>query len=253
MSIKTIPLAKLLLGLLLVIVESLFLQSVATAELPAEDSKSPDQFVHDGVLISLNEPSLAIKVANKFEYVGRHSFVIRDVAAGERFIYVLSTDKLVEKLFMVQIEGFFPHLDNYYRYDLTESPMVAGYPFRSNGYAFNVADSIAANPGGESDETFQFLRSNGYLLPENFMMWRSLTVVDDNRKKEIILFYLEDMEPSGLKLADLHSDDTATIAWIEFQKGLEIRGNSSFRLTRLNDLNQPDSAAWMPIPNQFAN
>ena len=57
----------------------------------AADTNSTHQFVEGGVLISLQEPSLAIDVDDAFTFVGRHPFTIRDIAAGERFVLCNST------------------------------------------------------------------------------------------------------------------------------------------------------------------
>jgi hypothetical protein len=205
----------------------------------------------DGVLISREDPSLAIKVANEFEFVGRHPFTIRDVAAGERFVFVQAEDHRVEKLFMVQFEGFLPGVNDFYRYDLAGNPMVANYPFRSNGYAFNIVESITANPKSESAATYPFLKSKGFSVPDELMMWRSLTVADKARNKEMIIFYLEDVKSTGLTLADLYVDDSATDVWINIQKDLEIRANDSFQLSELDDSSNPIISEWSSIPNQF--
>ena len=229
----------------------LSLQWSATAVLHAADANNEHQFVRDGVLISLKEPSLAIEVKDSFTFVGRHPFTIRDVAAGERFIFVDAEGDIIQRLFIVQFEGFLPGVDNFYRYDLSESPVVADYPFRSNGYAFDIVEAIAANPRAESAATYPFLKSKGYVVPENWMMWRSLTIADLARKKEIIAFYVENVDSTGLTLADLYKEDKATDAWINIQKDLEVRANGSFRLTELNEDGEPVTSAWSSIPNRF--
>lgn len=215
------------------------------------DTNSAHQFVQDGVLISLHEPSLAIDVDNAFTFVGRHSFTIRDIAAGERFVFVDATNDIIERLFIVQFEGFLPGVDDFYRYDLTGSPVVANYPFRSNGYAVDIVEAITANPKGESAATYPFLESKGYSVPAHWMMWRSLTVTDQARNKEIIIFYVENVDATGLTLADLYKDDSATAEWISIQKDLEIRANSSFRLTEVNEKGKPLTSGWSSIPNLF--
>jgi len=217
----------------------------------AAEPKNLNQFMTDGVLISREDPSLAIDVADEFEYVGRHLFTIRDVAAGERFIFVQAEDHKVQKLLMVQFEGFLPGVDDFYRYDLAGKPMVANYPFRSNGYAFNIVESISANPKSESAATYPFLESKGFSVPDELMMWRSLTVADKARNKEMIIFYLEDVKSTGLTLADLYVDDSATDEWINIQKDLEKRANDAFQLTELDDSGNPIQSRWSSIPNQF--
>jgi hypothetical protein len=217
----------------------------------ASEPNDMNRFMSEGVLISREDPSLAIDVADEFEFVGRHPFTIRDVAAGERFVFVQAEDHQVKKLFMVQFEGFLPGIDNFYRYDLSGKPVVANYPFRSNGYAFNIVKDIIANPKSESAATYPFLESNGYSVPDELMMWRSLTVADEARNKEMIIFYIEDVKSAGLALADFYVDDTETDMWINIQRDLELRANDAFRITELDDSSRPVQSGWSSIPNQF--
>lgn len=217
----------------------------------ASEASDMNQFMTDGVLISREDPSLAIDVADEFEFVGRHPFTIRDVAAGERFVFVQAEDHQVQKLLMVQFEGFLPGIDNFYRYDLSTMPVVANYPFRSNGYAFNIVEDMIANPKSESAATYPFLESKGYSVPNELMMWRSLTVADDARSKEMIIFYIEDVKSAGLTLADLYVDDAETDVWIKIQKDLEFRANDAFRITELDDSSRPVQSEWSSIPNRF--
>ena len=217
----------------------------------ASEPNNMNQFMAGGVLISREEPSLAIDVADEFEFVGHHPFRIRDVAAGERFVFIQAEDHQVQKLLIVQFEGFLPGVDNFYRYDLAGMPVVANYPFRSNGYAFNIVESIAANPKSESAATYPFLESKGFSIPDELMMWRSLTVADEARNKEMLIFYLEDIKSTGLTLADFYVDDSETDVWINIQKDLEIRANDTFQLTELDDSSNPIQSGWSSIPNHF--
>lgn len=214
----------------------------------AAGAENAQQYFKDGVLISLQDPSLAIDVDDSFTFVGRHPFTIRDVAAGERFIFVDTDDNLIQRLFIVQFEGFLPGVDDFYRYDLTGSPVVADYPFRSNGYAFDILEAIAANPKSESAATYPYLESRGYLVPRYWMQWRSLTVADQARSKEMILFYVENVDATGLSLTDFYQEDAATAEWTDVQKELEVRANDSFRLTGLDENGDPITSAWSSIP-----
>jgi hypothetical protein len=149
----------------------------------ADDPVSSDRFMQDGVLVSLSDPSLAIKVDESFKFVGRHSFSIRDVAAGERFVFVDTQDqRLINRTLIVQFEGFLPGVDNFYRYDLTGAPVIAGYPFLSSGYAYNIIKAIAENPRSESAATYPFLESKGYAIPDGsaFVGDRSMTSASSN-------------------------------------------------------------------------
>jgi hypothetical protein len=152
---------------------------------------------------------------------------------------------------MIQFEGFLPGVDEFYRYNLAGKPVVANYPFRSNGYAFNIVESINANPKSESAATYPFLESQGFSVPDELMMWRSLTVADKARNKEMIIFYIEDVKSTGLTIADFYVDDFETELWVNIQKDLEIRANDAFQLTELDDSSNPIHSGWSSIPNQF--
>ncbi len=218
--------------------------------LALDESRPGNRFVKDGVLISLERPALAIDPADDFTFVGRHRFTIRDVAAGERFVFVEASGETVKRLFLVQFEAFLPGTDNYYRYDLGRSPIVAGYPFRSNGFAFDLSEARATDPGDEAATTATFLEDRGYVLPDQWMMWRSLTVTDPARKSEVILFYVENVAAAGLMLDDLYANGTDTEVWTELQVALERRANQSFVLTALGADNEPIDGGWTSIPNR---
>jgi hypothetical protein len=209
------------------------------------------RYMKDGVLISVDEPTLAIAVDDSFTFVGRHPITIGAVAAGERFVFIDAAGDIGRRFFVVQFEGFLPGVDDYYRYDLSGNPVVANYAFRSNGYAFDMSKEMEANPTKESASTHAFLRSKGFSVPDQWMMWRSLTVADEAKKKEVILFYVEDVESIGLTLDSLYQDDSATQEWINVQEELEVRANSSFRLAELNEGDQPIASTWSSIPNNF--
>lgn len=222
--------------------------ALGSVALVASEESRELRSVVDRVLISLENPRLAIRPAAEFEFVGRHPFRIRDVAAGERFVFVDAADKRVERLLLVQFEAFLPGIDNYFRYDLSKSPIVASYPFRSNGFAFDLTESRRRDPRNESSLTAVFLEERGYALPDQWMMWRSLTVPDPERRSEIIIFYVEDVASAGLTLHDLYQDDRDTEAWRSIQAELKQRASDAFLLTTLDALGAPKAAAWSAIP-----
>lgn len=206
------------------------------------------RYVENNILISKSDPALAIAVDGSFTFLGRHAIRIRDVAAGERLVYVDELNGRVSRLFIVQFEGFLPGIDDEYRYDLSQSPVVAGYPFRSNGFAFDLIESVAENPTNESADTKRFLEDQGLVAPRQWMMWRSLTVTDEAKRNEMIIFYVEDPASIDMSLSDLYRDGTSTDTWRELQRSLEQRANQSFELTGLSVEGLPETSKWTRIP-----
>ncbi len=220
---------------------------------PIDAGQAPvpaNRSVSRNVIISESNPSLAIEVDQSFTYLGRHPIIIRDVAAGERLVFADMSGTSANRLFIVQFEGFLPGIDDEYRYNLSNSPIVAGYPFRSNAYSFDLAQSVAANPGGESASTKKFLKTKGLTAPNQWMMWRSLTVASADKQNEMIVFYVEDAAAHNMAMEDIYDPvtDRDTPAWKAMQVGLEQRANASFQLTRLDGNKRPMRIRWQRLP-----
>lgn len=209
-------------------------------------STAPSVDAQRNIVTSSRDPALSIKVDLSLDYLGRHTIKIRDVASGERLIFADVQGGKAERLFILQFEGFNEGIDDAYRYDLSTSPEVAGYPWRSNAYAFNMADSIKNNPTAESASTAAFLEAQDIAYPEDWMMWRSLTVTTEDRRNELILFYIEDLAAAGASLNDLYDENgDSTEYWRGLMPDLEYRANTSFMLS------EPDQANWQTIPRYF--
>lgn len=205
------------------------------------------------VLVAKAHPALALKPAAHFRYLGRHPIKIRDVAIGERFVYGKITPDGIEKLLIVQLEAFTASNDHTYNYNLTKSPLVAGYRWRSNAYAFDLPLTRQNNPGNESSDTAQFLEKLDLAPPANWLMWRSLSVTDPNRRSEMIIFYVEFGKDHSVNLENIYVDDESTPKWRAMMPGLEKRANAAFSLTTLDKNGKPEHANWRHIPRIFAD
>ena len=218
----------------------------------ARPTASADQARHvtENVLISPGLPPLAIRVDPAFSYLGVHPIRIRDVAGGERHVFVDAEGGKAKRLVVMQFEGFLRGVDGQYRYDLSSSPVVAGFPFRSNGFAFDMDQSLRENPSGEAAATHAFLTARGLEVPRHWMMWRSLTVADPERRHELIIFYVEDAQSHDLTIDDLYQGDQETEAWSRLQRQLETAANQSFELAPLDDDGKPRRGSWASIPTR---
>lgn len=225
-----------------------FLATLHGSPLKANDAAAEANRTKETMIVSPDSPALAIRLADDaLHMIGRHSISIDDKAAGERIVYGETEGDEVKRLFIVQFEAFHADNDETYNYDLTKSPEVAGYRWRSNAYAFDMVASRSEKPAGEAAGTAALLEKNEYTVPQDWLMWRSLTITDDSRKGEVILFYIEFGRDHGMTLTDIYAGDDETPAWQEFQKGLESRANAAFELAPVLD-GIPNTDVWAHIP-----
>lgn len=235
-------------------IASLFLSAVFSFSVTSADQTG--RFVEGNVVISEANPRLAIKVDSSFSYLGKHSIKIRDVAAGERIVFAQMDDATIEKMLILQFEGFLPSMPNEtYRYDFSGKPLVAGYPFRSNAFAFDLPKARSENPGNESADTATFLEIRGLTPPKTWMMWRSLTVELPERRDELIIFYVENGDLQRIDIDDIYDPETdqSKDFWRQFMVGLEARANASFKLTTMDGKAGQLGGVWQTVPKLLSD
>lgn len=191
-----------------------------------------DPEVHRGVegrtLTSTALPAITVRVSSEFTYAGRVEFQLGDEAAGERYIFVDAPEGKVRKLFIFQFEGFLEGSDNVYRYDFSRAMELKGHRFRHNTYAFSNAVEEREHPQAEAALTVKLLREKGLRYEDEWMMSRFVTVPDEARRHELILFYVENVSASGHRLAEFIEGDRETDIWKEISGRLKRRSLSSF-------------------------
>lgn len=218
--------------------------------IPTQGSEDTD--VSENIVISKSKPAIAIKVTNEIPFLGRHAIRIRNIAAGERLVFADLDGNSVKRMVILQFEGFLPTVSEAaYHYNFKGRPVVAGYPFRSNPYSFDLHVTREENPGSESSDTAAFLESLGIVPPKTWMMWRSLTAELPERRDELIIFYVENGDSMGVAISDIYdpTTDQSTAFWREFMVGLEQRANASFQLAIPGESKDMEMLQWQRIPN----
>jgi hypothetical protein len=210
-----------------------------------ENAKS-DRFVEGNKLVSKVLPKTEIDVASEFQFVGKIDFVIKalseeydeslrgkPVAEGERFVFASfesHDSKEIKKLFIVQFEGFYEKLDLTYNYDLSNGMQIGDFKYRYNTWFYNSAENINQNPEGESAKTQQLLNQKGLKTKDEVLMSRFVTVVDEARKYEMIIYYLEFAEDHNFNLVDFEAGNYEKNFIDSFENQLVARSLESFKI-----------------------
>jgi hypothetical protein len=187
---------------------------------------SPSRIVDQQSVISSALPRARIEVAPAFRYLGRVPFTIRDVAAGERLIFADTEATSIRRMFVLQFEGYLPDVDQTYRYDFSNAEEIGGLRWRSNAFAYSVPLPDASAIAGEAGVMHDWLRTSGYTTPPVQLMYRFLTLGDERRRDELILFYLEGTDDQSW-VADMNGE---TPRWRARAAQLEKDARQSFRV-----------------------
>ena len=196
------------------------------AQLPRQVSKQ--------VLTSATMPAVRLEVDKNFKYVGSQSFVLYDVANAEQHFFV-DADKegRVKRFYWIQFEGYLPTNTHTYRYKANKVVNLGGLDFIADAHAVNIkANPSPANSDGSKARAF--LENKGYRIAgDDLLMQRLVHLVDEAKRNELMIIYIEDLSGLGLTASDLAPGGRATGRWEEISKDLLERVQKGLKVDRL--------------------
>ncbi|HEX7175758.1 MAG TPA: hypothetical protein VF240_10905, partial [Pyrinomonadaceae bacterium] len=96
--------------------------------------------------------------------------------------------------------------------------------------------NIKANPSpSDSDgaRARSFLESKGYRMAgDDILMQRLVHLVDEARRNELMVIYIEDLGGMGLTAADFAGGGSAAARWPDISKGLLERAAGGMKISR---------------------
>ena len=178
---------------------------IALISWAAEPANCQDQLsrVESNTFISSDNPDIRVNVDTKFKYIGSLPFAIEKVARGNRYIFVQANpEKHIQRMFIIQQEGFVPSSDEIYRYKITTPAKLGISDYQHSVILYDNDANIREEPGKEADLTKRFLADQGYVLEPELVMSRFARSADSERKHEIIFFCFENLSSYRHKLED---------------------------------------------------
>jgi hypothetical protein len=189
--------------------------------------------VKDQVLTSSEMPAVRIEFDKGFKYVGGHSFILYEVAHAEQHFFI-DADKegRVKRMYWVQFEGYLPSNTHAYRYRVNKTANIGGLEFVADAYARNIK-SNSGRPDSDGARARAFLESKGYrMASEDVLYQRLVHLVDEAKRNELMIIYMEDLSGMGLTAADLAAGGGAAARWDEISNGLLERAVKGMKIQR---------------------
>jgi hypothetical protein len=210
--------------------------NLVSASKTAEEPKSPQQLtrkVKGQTLTSTKLPAASLKFDKAFKYAGGQSFILYNVANAEQHFFV-DADKQgqIKRFYWVQFEGYLPNNNHSYDYKANQTIDIGGLNFIADAYPLN----FKVNPGrsdSDGSRARTFLESKGYRMAgDDILFQRLVHLVDEAKRNELMIVYIEDLSGMGLTAADLAKNGTAAARWDEISKGLLERAIRGIRIVR---------------------
>src|SRR5437588_13015887 len=177
-----------------VVLVGLLLPAIASAQSLNYPKPKGTRHVKGRVLTSTSLPPIRIKFDKAFKYVGSQSFILYDRSQVEQHFFVDSDkQKRIKRMYMMQFEGYLPNIKARCDYPLTKTVILGGQTYIVNSEGIpNVPAALKQNPQSDVTRAASFLESKGYRISESIIFQRFVRLVDDAKRNEFILLYVED-------------------------------------------------------------
>jgi hypothetical protein len=190
----------------------------------AADSKfrspSPERVVDANVVTSDRDPKLRIHLPESVKYVGADRWVLYEMADCELHAFVeADKEKNVQRLYWVQFEGYLPTKPELqHQYDSPRHTNLSGLDFYVDTWVQPRGGGVT--PDSDSEHIEALVRAKGYKSPDGMMYVRLVHLLDEEKRKELMIIYGEEVASTGFAAADLREGGKAHDQWERIEKGL---------------------------------
>jgi hypothetical protein len=181
--------------LILTLAGSLLVSGFALAQSAAKTEANQTRRVKGQVLTSIYLPSIRVRFDKRFKYVGSQRFILYDRAQVEQAFFVdADNQQRIKRMYMVQFEGYLPNISARYDYPVTKTISLGEQAYIVDAESIpNVSAALKQDPQSDVAHAASFLTSKGYRVSESIMFQRFVRLVDEVKRNEFILLYVEDI------------------------------------------------------------
>jgi len=193
-------------------------------------------------LFSDRDPAVILRFGPAFRHIGGQKFILYGVADTEQHFFVETTpDDKLKSVYWVQYEAYLP--DNDYTYNYDDSPLrvtLDDYEFYTNTNAVEFDPDKKRARGTDGAMARQFLASKGYVFPNDFASARLVYLIDESRRKELMIIFIDDLESLGIGAAELQEGGADAARWPEVERAHLDRIENTLTVLPRGTKDQPD-------------
>jgi hypothetical protein len=191
---------------------------------------APERKVENNAIISERDPKVRIELPESAQYVGADQWVLYGIADCELHAFV-EADKQqnVQRLYWIQFEGYLPlKPDLHHQYNSPRHARIGGLEFYVDTWT-NTNDK-KPEAGSDAEHIKALIRAHGYKTPAGMMYVRFVHLLDEQKRKELMVIYGEDLAPTGFTAADLKKGARAYDQWPVIEKSLVERAEKKIAI-----------------------
>ena len=193
-------------------------------------TRTPERKVEGNVITSARDPRVRIDVPTSAQYVGADRWILYDIADCELHVFVeADAQKRIQQLYWVQFESYVPgRPELHHTYDSPRHTRLGGVDFYVDTWVTGEGDTVTK--GSDLEHILALVRSKGYKVPADTMSVRLVHLLDEQKRKELMIIYSEDLAATGLTAAQLRKTGIAYPRWSAIEKDLIERALERVKL-----------------------
>lgn len=214
---------------------SRFIILTAFVSCVAAAAQAPERkVVNNNIVISDHDPKARIELPKSVWYVGVDRFVLQDIADCELYAFVeIDDQKNVQRLYWIQFEEYLPSKPElHHQYDSPRHMTIGGFRFYVDTWVKRLNENITA--GSDEDHITALILSRGYNLPAGMISARLVHLLDEQKRKELMIIYSESLKPTGFAAADLKKGGKAENLWLTLEDDLLVRARQQIKIEPTN-------------------
>jgi hypothetical protein len=192
-------------------------------------SSSDRRVENNNVIISGRDPKVRIELPKSVQYVGADRWVLLGIADCELHAFVeADAQKNVERLYWVQFEAYLPSKPKlHHRYDSPRHATIGGLDFYVDTWTCTNDKKPAA--GSDVEHIKALIRAKRYKMPAGMMYVRLVHLLDEQKRKELMIIYGEDLAPTEFTAVNLKKGGKAHDQWPVIENGLVERAEKKIK------------------------
>ena len=190
----------------------------------------PERKVENNVIISERDPKVRIELPKSVQYVGADRWILYGIADCELHAFVdADRQRNVQRLYWVQFEGYLPTKPELkHKYDSPQHAKISGIDFYVDTWV--RANEAEIQAGSDREHIEALIRVKGYKMPAGMMYVRLVHLLDEQKRKELMIIYGEDVASTGVVAAELREGGKAYDQWPIIDKELVERAEKKIVL-----------------------
>ena len=193
-------------------------------------TSAPERKVDGNVISSAHDPQARIELPKSVQYVGADRWILYNIADCELHAFVdADARENVQRLYWVQFEGYVPSKPElHHTYDSPRHTDIGGLDFYVDTWV--RAKDEPSRTGSDREHIEALLRGKGYNMPTGMSYLRLVHLLDESKRKELMIIYGEDLTSTGFTAADLQQGGQAYDRWPQIEKGLIERAQQKIAI-----------------------